>query len=927
MVRRVSVYLLVSLAASAVCGQIVTGELSGSVASPDGNVIPGAVVEVTGDQLLRVRHAVSDERGRFRVANLPPGHYDLQVQVDGFKVLRSEQVRVVVGGTTTLDLELELGAVSEQVVVRAETPLIDRESAKVGTVYSGDWLALAPTARGGGAYEALAQTPGVVVSFTGSRSLQSFGSSRDENSFQLDGAETNDSFLGTPSGTVSDETIAEVEVLSLGAPAEYGNLAGAVVNIVTRQGTNQLKGTVASFYTEDQWISRNTTEEVDDGHPWTLHVLDDRTVSLGGPVLRDKLWYFATFEDNRVERSGVGVPQDIGRSELDVRTGFAKFNFQAGASHRLDATFHRDKTNFLAGKVPQWVDTTDYGALYDVPTYVLAYTGVLTSQTTLEARYTGFDLDDEVLPVDPNEPLDLPLTVNLGTGQLTGPGNVAWWDEESKRNSLSVKSSHNSETYLRGVGHEFRFGVQYTDTEAAGIWGPNPILYDFGGPYGYGYYRPPVNYAAGTDGWGAFLDDRMVVGDRLTLQAGVRFDVTSAFSPRVRELDAHLQPTGRQFDRVEHFQWEHVSPRLGFDWILDEEGKSSLSGHLGRYHRPVITGEYAVVVGPHVTPSFVGLYSFLNSEFVAVIQQSDNSNLSIDSGYDGPYQDQVGLSFERQLGKHSVLSLHASHKRGRDYPAWRDTAGIYETVTWIDGDYDLDGQVDPGVDPHATGRPIALQRLISDPGERAFMITNRPEMNRETTGVSLVFRRRLANRWQLQSSLTHQETEGRSTDSGFSSSLNQTGGLQFSTFGQNPNDFVNTYGPLRSDVPLQFKLSGSYRLPFDIELAASYFYRDGATRVRRVVAPVALTQVLAVINAEPRGALGRFPDQSALDVKIQRAFHLGRADLVLSVDVFNVFNEGQPSTTRSSFSTSALYDKPAGYPRPRGFLFGARIRF
>src|SRR4029453_9430586 len=181
-------------------------------------------------------------------------------------------------------------------------------------------------------YDLRAQAPGSVKGGDGTaaseRRTQSFGSSFDENAFQLDGVNVTDNYFSEGFSEPNPDTIDEVEVLSLGAPAEYGNLMGAVYNIVTKQGTNKFHGDTSYFFQSDGLPSNNTqdvkfpTDKFADACadnpsarcPWTRGTYYEASAQLGGPILRDKLWFFGSYGHQVDQYTRVGVNSHLAGS-------------------------------------------------------------------------------------------------------------------------------------------------------------------------------------------------------------------------------------------------------------------------------------------------------------------------------------------------------------------------------------------------------------------------------------------------------------------------------------------------------------------------------------------------------------------------------------------------------------------------------------
>ena len=229
-----------------------------------------------------------------------------------------------------------------------------------------------------------------------------------------------------------------------------------------------------------------------------------------------------------------------------------------------------------------------------------------------------------------------------------------------------------------------------------------------------------------------------------------------------------------------------------------------LRGHYGRYHRSIATGEFANVIGDNVKPYFAGTnYDFATGQWGeltflsrATATWASTPTTSL------PTPTSSSSSVERELGKSLGLSVNYVKKKGRDYPAWREIAGTYAQVPFTDALED---------DETATGRTFPVFQLTSAPEERQFRISNPAGVGSDVDAVSFNLVKRMTGKWQMNASATWLRSTGRLTDSTSGVTLEQRGGLQFRSFGKNPNDFVNTDGRLtrRRDLVLQ----GAGRLP------------------------------------------------------------------------------------------------------------------
>jgi outer membrane receptor protein involved in Fe transport len=934
--------LVLALAASA-HAQRTTGTISGTVKDTSGAVLSGATVSVSGPNIVGTQTAVTNEHGYYRFLNLPPGEYQLSYALKGFKTVSKRGVRVSVGGTLEENAALDMTQLSETVEVVGASSVVDTTSNEVGSNYDRSWVENAPIRRNS-FFDLVAAAPGSLQggeSNNASRTMV-YGSSYDENSFQVDGVEITDNYFNEALAEPNVDAIEEVEVLSLGAPAEYGNLTGAVYNIVTRQGTNQFHGDAAFYLQSDGMTSDNSSDitnpdgsfmnacpEGDARCPWTRDKYTDWSAQLGGPLVKDKLWFFASYGNQRDYYWDVGVdssnPLTAVRSRADRY--FFKLNWQLNSKHKFQGTFHYDKRTDDAGLSLNSSPETAATRTQKTPTPGLGYTGILSDKTVVEVRYSGFYGDVTMGPTDAGQPRDLNRYYDVDTGFISG-GHYYWYELQPKRTTITAKVSHLAENFL-GKTHDFRFGVQYSSAGAPGLVGYNDYIltYSQTNPtYGYGTAYTPFSYSGDTRALGVFLDDTLRVNDRLSLNLGVRYDYQKAFSAERDQLDENGNPTGTTFPQTDFFTWNTISPRLGFNLKLTKDGRTVLKGHYGRYYRAVATGEYANKIGPSITPIFVGPYDLPSQQYLDLTLSRSNENLGFDPDYESPYTDQFIASLERELARGFGAQLNYVNKRGRRFAGWQDITGVYTRVPYVDDT--LVG---------ATRRTLSLYQLQSDPELRQFRITNPPDFNSDINAVSLGLFKHMSNNWQLTASATWlratgtlQEGQGGAGEAGTGVGIIQRGGVQFRQFGQDPNNYVNVDGRLKSDVEWQFKVQLVYQLPAGFLVSANFVNRDGAHLVRRTRSLREVTQVPEnrPILLQPRGENGRLEDVTLLDFRLQKDFKLG-GDVHLAVfaDALNLLNSNTTQGVITSLVESSSYLYPLEPVTPRRFMLGAKFKF
>jgi outer membrane receptor protein involved in Fe transport len=939
MIRRVlATWTLLLLIATPLLAQRTTGSIVGTVRDSGGGVLPGVTVSLTGPNIVGTQTATTNADGDYRFLNIPPGTYTATYSLTGFRTLTSRGLRVGVGSAAEESPRLEVSQRTEQVEVVAEAPVVDTQSSEVSTNYDRDWVENAPLKRNS-FFDLVASAPGALHGGDGSMRTMMYGSGYDENSFQVDGVDITDNYFNEALAEPNTDAIAEVEILALGAPAEYGNMTGAVYNIVTRQGTNEFHGDLNFFWQSDGLTSNNsdgltnpdgsfTNACVDDDQrrcAWTRDSYRDFTAQIGGPILKDKLWFFASYGYQRDSLWDIGIDPNGPQSAFTLKNNptdryMGKLTWQINPKHKLVGNFHYDNHREDNGLDIGSTPSTAWSRRTKTPTPGLAYTGVLSEKTVVDVRFSGFYSKVTGFPTDPNEPASQPRFYDLDTATISG-GHYYWYELEPQRTTATAKVTRLADDFL-GADHDFKFGVQYSTAVARGIYGYNDFVYTYSisSPgYAFGYDRTPFSYTGDSRSIGVFLDDTVKVNSRLTLNLGVRYDHNKAFAAAQDDLDELGNPTGVSYPQIDYYDWDTISPRLGFNWKLTGDAKTVLKGHWGQYHRPVATGEFANILSPTAKPTYSGLFDPATGQFYDLAFFEGPGNLGVDPEYKAPRMTQIALSLERELGQSLGLSASYTYKQGRRYAGWEDTNGVYVQQPFTDtlGD-------------NPSGNTFNVFRLVSDPGERAFRITNPPGVESDVHAATLTFLKRMSNRWSLNASATYLRASGRVQESRSGVTLQQRSGLQFRDFGKNPNDFVNTDGRLVLDVPWNLKLQAMYQLPAGFLASANFSYHAGPWIVRRATlneATIGAPEGRLVL-LQPRGELGRIPSITFLDMRLQKDFRLGK-NVRFSVfgDALNLLNEDAYEGVQSSTVTSSVFLWPFDPVDPRRLMLGAKLRF
>jgi hypothetical protein len=631
--------------------------------------------------------------------------------------------------------------------------------------------------------------------------------------------------------------------------------------------------------------------------------------------VKDKVWFFGSYQYQRDYDAQPGTDPAFPAGS-DADRIFFKLNWQLSAKNKVMFALHDDYYDIpergTARTAPSAL-LTEHG---HNPSPNVTFTSVLSDKTYVEARYSGFYGDDHGDPLNGGARVQ-PRFYSLDTGQITG-GIYYWYDGSNWKTAFAGKVSHFADNFLGG-SHDFKFGVQYNSGGSDYNNGYNDYIYFYqyedGSRYGYGYTQIPFNFGGEMKAFGVYADDSFRVNSRLTLNLGLRYDYNKAFIPRRPLLNKDGTETGQLAPAIDKlYTWSTVSPRVGFNLKLTADGRTVLRGHYGRYYRAIVTGEYSTL-GPAYTPRYFGIWDFDSNQFFPDTLElvASNENQKVDPGYKNPYTDQFIVGFERELTRDLGLQVNYIHKRGRNYGGWRDTTGVYVDVPYVDS-----------VGAEATGATYTLKRLVSDPSERQFLLTNPSEIATTIDAVNLQLSKRMSNHWQMTAALTYLDSRGRLPSSLASPTAGQTG--QASTFGQNPNDYVNTDGKLIGDRPWTFRTQLVYELPKGFLIGANYTYQSGRPwgRTVRVSGLGQTTTILAETITGDR----RVASWNLLDLRLQKSFKLGGgADLALFTDILNTFNDDAYETVLDRRGTSDNFGVPARFLLPRRVMLGAKFRF
>ena len=285
-----------------------TGELRGSVKSRSHEAVPGAKVVARSESINVTRRVETDRQGEFGMASLPVGRYVIEVEADGFKSYAQPDLEVTLGHVIEVSVELEIGSSTQ--VIAEDAPMVERTSTQIGAVMNSRWVENLPL-NTRDTYQLLQLQPGVQSQqgydlFVGSENpgvVSVNGGRGRANNYNVNGGDANDRFVGTPGIQPSPDAIEEFRVLTNLFDAEYGRNSGSVVNVVTRNGTNQFRGSAFEFF-------RNSALDTRGFFDTEKRKFNQNQFGgvAGGPLVRNRTFFFVSAEDRQTRR---GVSSDV----------------------------------------------------------------------------------------------------------------------------------------------------------------------------------------------------------------------------------------------------------------------------------------------------------------------------------------------------------------------------------------------------------------------------------------------------------------------------------------------------------------------------------------------------------------------------------------------------------------------------------------
>lgn len=770
-------FLLVPLSLLAQGFQV--GIIGGEVKDPSGAVLPGVTVEVTNEEKGFSRSVVTDSTGRFLVPTLPIGRYRVTASLAGFQTKAVSGNLVESDRTTSVDVTLSLSAESAEITVTGEAPVVDPTNTSATTRISKDEFEKLPVGR---SYQSLmAFAPGVV----GGGNPNAHGSLTSTNVYLFDGVDTTDPTTGTFGSNLNFEALQEVQVITSGASAEYGRATGAILNAVTKSGSNDFEGSAKLIATNDNWDEQNKTRNQVTGASNARmkrdHMNERYSATLGGPIWRDRAWFFGAYETAKTSsaaRQTAVVAENFVQSTDTLLTNY-RVTGQITPRHTIWAKYAQDP---ITGFVIDYFGTnTELEALTGQDqggdNASIQYAGIFGDNVSVEAMYAEATSRIDVYPYQVSSLNGGAPHFSLADSKYYNGGAFVGYVDRP-REQATVSASYFANFF--GSQHNLKAGADWQKLHSNNFFTfPNDQLFidtSFDPVTRASVPSQRRDYQSGPsqsegDIYALYLRDKFEIGTRLFMEVGLRYE----------------QEEGQSDIGETTIDTQTVAPRLNASFDIAGNGKSLIIGSAGRFYEYVVqsfSDNFANVP----QRAIYDLFTFQNGQFVFTRRQQPTGNsFRPNTDLDPTYLDEVSLGFQQQFGATVGVGV-----RG----IWREWGDLIEDV-----------------EDFQPGQTTTFRQTIND--DQAY---------RQYRGLELTFEKRFSHNWNALANYTFSETEGNHFSRAFSSLRDYTSAqcrttidLSIGNNGIIPCSEVVSSARLSGnpgyDRPHHFKVLGGYSRP------------------------------------------------------------------------------------------------------------------
>ena len=791
--RVLSVSLLLAiLVPFAVFAQSTTGSISGTITDASGSVLPGVTVTATNTSTGLARTVVTNDAGHYELQLLPPGVYRTAAELSGFQPVHA-LLNINVGTANTFDVKLKPG-VAETVTVTAATPIIETSRSEVSSVVNEKAIQNLPV-NGRNFIDFVLTTPGVVrdvragdISFAGQRGTL--------NSMVVDGANNDNTFFGqtvgrTGSGRApyqfSEDAVKEFQVNSNSYSAEYGRAGGAVINVVTKSGTNDFRGS-AFYYYRDKDLNANSYINEINNRPKSPYHFDQYGITGGGPLVKDKHFFFVNADYQRNSTPNLVVlgggripnlPTDAASiaaiKELAPKAGeypqqlhqdvyLIKTDSELTNTSHLSLRYNRQRftgVNFENGSITNSVEHTGNSLVF-TDSLSAVHDMAIGNSWFNEIRAQGLK-DRE--PGEANS-TDPEAQILQGGNTVINIGRNTFSPRETtikryqiadtatyifKNNTVKGGFDYNHDNILNYFPGNF-FG-SYRFNSLADFGNKTPTSYTQAFP-GTGTTGPNTN--PNLKETGLFVQDEWRIAPNATINAGLRYDRQQVAQPSVQNPDPQLLAAGYTTNRIP-IDGNNFAPRLGFAWT-PQSGRTVVRAGYGIFYGRTPSIMYGTAMSNNginvqtitFTGSQIPTYPNIYPSLPTGVTLPKPTIFVFDQHFQNPGVTQANAGVEHQLGNDYSVGLTYQYVKGDDLPRSRDineATPVPTTLTVVGGS--------PVVINKYTTRPFSnFTRVI------AFESSARSKYN----GLTLDFQRRFTTNWQARIAWTHANVKDNRPD-------------------------------------------------------------------------------------------------------------------------------------------------------------------
>jgi outer membrane receptor protein involved in Fe transport len=973
----VALVLYVLFMPDAASAQTAMGTILGTIRDTSGAVLPAVTVTTRNLATGASRSVVTDQQGRYRIANVEPGEHELRAALSGFRTAVRSPVTVTVGGVSETDIELTVGNVSEEVTVQTEVPLLETSRADLSRVVStleieslpisgrnfvdfvklSSGVALGRENVGGGAFK----EPDVGVGSAAAPRL-SFGGQPELNTMiQVDGADNIQTFTGLPRATPSQEAAREFRVLNSTYLAEYGRALGGFVNIVTKSGTNRGSGSAYYFWMDDALAARSILNRPNED---TLSQ-NQFGATFGGPITADRTFFFGNYEgqvrkqsnrfsqvvlDNLALLNAARAPLGLRAETTDQVLDNHYNSFLVKADHRLSDPhtlslrynfLSSDTENFLGGggRASPTSSTARDNVTRD-QALVANLVSIVSPQLVNEVRFQGARRTFDFSAVFNEPSLDVSNFIIMGksTSDVDYYAETRWQFGDSltwTRGAHLIKGGVDVNFLRNDATWNLFFPARIVFPNLAALQTFTPVL--FWWPYlataaSYPGISPIWSEAVPADwvdetqfdfdhsAYGFFVQDQWAATARLTLTYGLRYDIERHPSRYISETDG-----------------DNVQPRLGVAFSYSDRGvvragygifHDRLTSSIGQLFNATEWSSGGNLPNTQVLfPTVAPIQGRFEQRTVGGAGAPAAARTFLTTGQ-VPASGVKGLADTIDSAIDTPYSHQASVQVSHEVAAGWVTSASYLFV----GARDLIGHtgninaVQTGT--LATGKPIIAGRRFADVGA-LFVQTNTGTSSHH--GATLELQRRFRDGYGFHASYTASDTD---------TNVDSLANLSDLPENLDPNE----YGPSRQHVGQRFTLTLISEIPTGVPVV-------GQLKVSGLVTLESGRHYNIYVGSDANAdgnpntdrpcCVGRNsfegPGYASVDLRIAREFVLnGRARLDITLDLFNLFNRTNVKDVNTVWGGIDINVPPApqfGFGSPRDVFnpfqtqIGAKLKF